>query len=130
MKTFKTLLALGSMMTLLLAFNHTDAQVLCRADFVASQSPGGNNIWTFSDSSTGSPGCPIISWTWDFGDGTTGTGQTVTHTYNGVGPYGVCLTITDSCGCTSTTCDTVGGTMGPNCNAFFTSNINQLNLCV
>ncbi|NTW34335.1 MAG: PKD domain-containing protein, partial [Bacteroidetes bacterium] len=39
---------------------------------------------------------------WDFGDGTTATGQTVTHLYNQVRGYNVALKITDSHGCVST----------------------------
>lgn len=42
---------------------------------------------------------------WSFGDGTSGTGQTVTHPYNGVGSYTVVMTELDSSGnviCTST----------------------------
>lgn len=33
-----------------------------------------------------------LQWLWDFGDGTTGTGQTVNHTYNRLGSYTVTLT--------------------------------------
>jgi len=39
---------------------------------------------------------------WDFGDGTTATGQTVTHLYTQVRGYNVALKITDSHGCVST----------------------------
>ncbi len=42
---------------------------------------------------------------WSFGDGTSGTGQTVTHPYNGVGNYTVVMTELDSSGnviCTAT----------------------------
>jgi len=47
--------------------------------------------------------------TWDFGDGITGSGRTPIHTYQNFGSYVVCLTITDSIlNCTSTFCDTVG----------------------
>ncbi len=41
----------------------------------------------------------IASWTWDFGDGHTGTGQNVTHTYGNVSSdtvYKVTLTVTDT----------------------------------
>jgi len=39
---------------------------------------------------------------WDFGDGTTGVGQTISHTYTQVNGYDVNLTITDSHGCVNT----------------------------
>jgi PKD repeat protein len=44
-------------------------------------------------------GGTITSYTWDFGDGTTGTGQNVSHTYANSTPIGqktVTLTVTDS----------------------------------
>lgn len=48
-------------------------------------------------------------YTWDFGDGTTGSGRNPSHQYQSFGSYVVCLTITDSIlNCTSTFCDTVG----------------------
>jgi len=43
-------------------------------------------------------GCEIISYTWDFGDGTTSTGITKNHTYSNIGTYTVVLTVTDSNG--------------------------------
>ena len=39
------------------------------------------------------------TYTWDFGDGNTGTGQNVTHTYNDAGYYLVSLFTEDSTGC-------------------------------
>ncbi len=55
----------------------------------------------------------IISYDWDFGDGTTINAQYPSHNYTTVGVYNVCLTITavDSTGidtCVSTYCDTIG----------------------
>ncbi len=40
-----------------------------------------------------------ISWLWDFGDGTTSTQRTPTHTYNTQGNYTISLTITTAEGC-------------------------------
>ena len=40
----------------------------------------------------------ITSYAWDFGDGTTGTGQEVSHPYDTLGPKTVRLTVTDSAG--------------------------------
>lgn len=55
----------------------------------------------------------IISYSWDFGDGTTINTQYPSHTYTNTGVYNVCLSITaiDSAGidtCVSTFCDSVG----------------------
>ncbi len=48
---------------------------------------------------------PSSNVSWSFGDGTAGTGQTVNHSYNGVGSYTVVMTELDSSGnaiCSST----------------------------
>ncbi|MCK4364627.1 MAG: right-handed parallel beta-helix repeat-containing protein [Thermoplasmatales archaeon] len=44
----------------------------------------------------------ITTYSWVFGDGTTGTGSTVDHTYSASGTYTVTLTITDNDGNTNT----------------------------
>ena len=44
----------------------------------------------------------IVSWTWNFGDGTTGSGQTTSHTYTYGNTYTVTLTVTDNQGATGT----------------------------
>ena len=40
----------------------------------------------------------IISYAWDFGDGSSGTGITKNHTYSNIGTYTAILTVTDSNG--------------------------------
>ena len=40
----------------------------------------------------------IVSYSWDFDDGTTGTGETTTHEYSASGSYMVNLTVTDNGG--------------------------------
>jgi len=52
----------------------------------------------------------IVSYVWDFGDGTSGNGQTTTHSYSSDGIYIVILTVTDSGGLTDT--DTIQVTIG------------------
>lgn len=49
----------------------------------------------------------IMSYTWEFGDGNTGTGSTVEHTYSEVGIYDVTLTVTDDDGATDNDTATV-----------------------
>ncbi|MBR9861668.1 PKD domain-containing protein [bacterium] len=46
---------------------------------------------------------------WDFGDGSTSTSRTPTHSYSSFGAYRICLTIWDSSrNCSSTFCDSIG----------------------
>jgi PKD repeat protein len=53
---------------------------------------------TFDASAAQAPCGPIRSWSWDFGDGTTGSGKKVAHTYNKTGNYIARVNITDSKG--------------------------------
>lgn len=48
------------------------------------------------------PDGTIVSYSWDFGDGNTASGQTVTHAYLEEGDYTVSLTVTDDVGATAT----------------------------
>ncbi|WP_338848146.1 S8 family serine peptidase [Massilia sp. W12] len=56
---------------------------------------------TFTDTSTDSDGS-IASRSWDFGDGTTGSGSPASRTYAAAGTYTVKLTVTDNGGASAT----------------------------
>ncbi len=57
----------------------------------------------FTDQSSG----PVVSWSWNFGDGTTSTAQNPPHTYSGAGNFSATLTVTGSSGQTSSTSQTI-----------------------
>ncbi|WP_097193555.1 PKD domain-containing protein [Blastococcus aggregatus] len=54
-----------------------------------------------------------LTYAWDFGDGTTGTGATASHTYTAAGTYTVRLTVTDAGGLTATTTRSVTASAPP-----------------
>lgn len=49
-----------------------------------------------------------VSWFWDFGDGTTGTEQTTSHSYSQLGDYTVTLLVTSDKGCEAVNSLSVG----------------------
>jgi gliding motility-associated-like protein len=53
---------------------------------------------------------PITNWQWNFGDGNTASGESVTHTYASSANYTVTLTVTDSNGCVDSTSVIVNST--------------------
>ena len=55
----------------------------------------------FDGTSSADPDGTIASYQWDFGDGTTGTGATPTHTFTSAGTYNIGLTVTDNLGATA-----------------------------
>jgi PKD repeat protein len=64
----------------------------------------GESAW-FSGSNSYDPDGTIVSYEWDFGDGSTGSGMNIYHSYTSPGMYYVVLTVTDDEGATGT--DTV-----------------------
>ncbi len=61
-----------------------------------------NQSLVFDASDSYDPDGMIVSYDWEFGDGTTEVGDVVTHTYQHPGEYTVTLTVTDNTGLTST----------------------------
>ncbi|MBM9513505.1 PKD domain-containing protein [Desulfogranum marinum] len=71
------------------------------ASFTADPTSGEEPLDVNFDASGSSDDGLIVSYAWDFGDGT-GSGVTTSHTYNSPGIYNVILTVTDDDGFTDT----------------------------
>jgi PKD repeat protein len=86
------------------------------ANFVAT--PAATTVGTpigFNGSASTDVGGSITGYAWNFGDGTTGSGVTASHSYATAGTYSVSLTVTDNAGLTnsiasSVTITAAGGT--------------------
>ncbi|MEP6701913.1 MAG: PKD domain-containing protein, partial [Betaproteobacteria bacterium] len=70
---------------------------------------------TFSGAGSNDPDGSIASYAWNFGDGVTGSGVSVTHTYATAGSYSATLTVTDNRGATNS--KTIGITATADVNA-------------
>jgi PKD repeat protein len=69
---------------------------------------------TFDGSGSSDPDGTVDSYVWDFGDGSTDTGVSPSHTYVAPGNFTVTLTITDNDGASSTCTTTANITAEPN----------------
>lgn len=67
----------------------------------------GPMTYTFDASGSSAANGGIDSYDWEFGDGETGSGQTVTHTYEESGEKDVTLTVTDEVGNTGSDTQTI-----------------------
>ncbi len=67
-----------------------------------STAPTGTAI-SFDGTASYDPDGMVVSYSWAFGDGTTGTGSVVTHSYSPAQIYTVTLTVTDNGGVTGST---------------------------
>jgi serine protease len=66
-----------------------------------------SNVCSFNASATTDPDGAALGYAWSFGDGLTGAGRTVSHTFTAVGTYVVTLTVTDELGATGTRSENV-----------------------
>jgi len=83
--------------------------VFANAEVVASfaaDPTSGEPPLTVSFDATASSGT-IVTYAWNFGDGTTGSGVTIAHEYASEGTYTVTLTVTDDVGTTDTANTTI-----------------------
>jgi PKD repeat protein len=94
----------------------------CQASWTGTSVAGTTTV-NFSSQITGGSG--PFSYLWNFGDGSTSTSANPAHTYNAMGHYNVCLTISDSI-CTDTYCDSVLVGMGSSCSVFASASSNAL----
>jgi PKD repeat protein len=73
------------------------AQRLLPAAFTPPANPQATQPASFDGSASGTPEYPVVSWKWNFGDGSSlGEGATPQHTYAAPGEYAVTLTVSDA----------------------------------
>ena len=76
-------------------------QLASAPSFTVSTNSGPGPLKVSFDGSSSLPGTssdPIATYNWDFGDGTTGTGETLTHTYSTPGDYLPSLSVVTAAG--------------------------------
>lgn len=98
----KTIITLLSVILVLL---YSASAQNCNALYNVTIEDSTNTAYFYDSSSTQIGN--IVSWSWDFGDGSTGSGSQVSHTYAHGGTYDVCLSILTSDSCHSTFCDSL-----------------------
>ena len=73
-----------------------------QARFTATPTSGDAPLTVAFDASASSaPGGSIVSYAWDFGDGSSGSGVSASHTYEAPGTFTAVLTVTDTQGLTA-----------------------------
>lgn len=80
----------------------TTVTVANAAPTAAGQVACAGSQCTFTAAASTDADGSVTGWSWDLGDGSTTTGQTVTHTYASSGDVPVTLTVTDDRGATAT----------------------------
>jgi PKD repeat protein len=102
---------------------------ICDTITVTVTPPPCTTTFTYTDNGSGNMNFQVdpfvfgMTYTWDFGDSTSGSGFFTNHTFPMYGTYVVCLTAVDSSTlCTSTFCDTITLAQDTtNCDVSFTN---------
>jgi hypothetical protein len=68
---------------------------------------------TFSGSGTTAPSGKIVSYSWSFGDGSTASGVSVSHTYSSTGQFTAALKVTDNIGLTGSASQVITVALAP-----------------
>jgi PKD repeat protein len=89
--------------------------------FAPSSPSDHQNVLFDASTSTAPPNNPIASYSWNFGDGSTGSGRTASHSFNTAGTYIVTLTIGDAFNRTASTTQTLDVSGGNTPTANFTT---------
>lgn len=93
---------------LMISLNGCNSNETPTASFSANPSTGGAPLQvTFDASSSEDQDGIIDNFDWEFGDGNTGGGRIVEHSFSSPGEYTVTLTVTDNDGATETATETV-----------------------
>lgn len=95
----------------------------CLADMQTTNLGGG----TYEFTATPYAPAASLTYSWDFGDGNTGSGSSVTHTYAASGIYTLVLTVSDGSGCTNSTTYLIYYNSSINCNSLTASFSNYVN---
>jgi uncharacterized repeat protein (TIGR01451 family) len=77
----------------------TDTPPTAAFSSTASTTPGSLDV-SFDGSGSHDADGSVTAWSWDFGDGSSATGATTSHTYSATGTYAVTLTVTDDASAT------------------------------
>ncbi|MDK2876426.1 MAG: hypothetical protein PWQ22_836 [Archaeoglobaceae archaeon] len=92
--------------------NTTNLKPIASFTFSPTTPKAGENV-TFNASSSYDPDGSIVSYEWDFGDGSKASGKIVNHTFSSAGNYTVTLTVRDNAGLTNSTSKQITVTSQP-----------------
>ena len=96
----------------------SDSNILPVASFLANPTSGLAPLEVYFDASgSNDPDGSIVSYEWNYGDGTD-SGVTTIHTYNTPGTYNVILTVTDDNGATDTANQTITVGVSDDCDPY------------
>ena len=88
--------------TIIQTINVTGIACVANSSFSMASASSTTQVWNAMPISPWN----IVAATWNWGDNSTSNTLYTSHTYSAAGVYSICLSVTVSCGASSTTCDT------------------------